>query len=380
MLAGLRHGIRSLGTVDARKHGGFIFAHSGLRGLAAVMVVFYHCRYGFGDTATGALETFFASSFLFVDLFFLLSGFILYRIYAPTFEGGVTAGAFLTFMAQRLGRLYPNYLAWIAIPIAVSAGISLVTHRHFDFDLLAPELLVAHVLMLQSILSLEPMLNVPLWSITTEVAAYALLPLIVLALAAHRHGAALFLLAYALFVGWMSTTDSIDVIRGVGALTRCVLGFAAGTALARGLHLLAPLSPTALSALQVVALGLSIGGVATGHEALAIFGFGVLVWSTGVNRGVVYGVLRLRAFQILGALSFSIYLCHTTALDIGLVTLYKLDQLAGGTLLTWWPLPYLSVLALSLAMAVPAHLLIELPGQRWCRRLFLSRRAHDRGA
>lgn len=62
---------------------GEIYIHTALRGLAALSVVGYHAMLG----ATGKgysdnlLQNFFLSSFMFVDLFFMLSGFIMNESY-----------------------------------------------------------------------------------------------------------------------------------------------------------------------------------------------------------------------------------------------------------------------------------------------------------
>lgn len=77
----------------------------GLRGVAAVAVVIFHMT-------DGQLP---AHGYLAVDLFFMLSGFVL----AGAFEDRLRAGlTFLSFMRERLARLYPLYAAGLAIGLA----------------------------------------------------------------------------------------------------------------------------------------------------------------------------------------------------------------------------------------------------------------------
>ncbi len=83
----------------------------GLRGVAALCVVQTHTQdLLLGDTLPTA--------YLAVDLFFLLSGFVLAHAYEERLRQGMTLHR---FMLARLVRLYPLYLAGIAIavPLAV---------------------------------------------------------------------------------------------------------------------------------------------------------------------------------------------------------------------------------------------------------------------
>lgn len=70
----------------------------GLRGVAALVVLIHHAAprtWGFDVLPSGYLA---------VDLFFMLSGFVLARTYEARFAGQL---GFATFMGRRLRRLYP---------------------------------------------------------------------------------------------------------------------------------------------------------------------------------------------------------------------------------------------------------------------------------
>lgn len=70
----------------------------GLRGIAALMVLIHHAA-----PQTGGF-TLFASGYLAVDLFFMLSGFVIASAYEDRFANGMTAAM---FGRARLVRLYP---------------------------------------------------------------------------------------------------------------------------------------------------------------------------------------------------------------------------------------------------------------------------------
>lgn len=78
----------------------FLYLDAG-RGVAALAVMLYH----YGDYLGG--NSLFKSSFLAVDLFFILSGFVLSHAYGRKISEGLRA---FEFMALRLIRLYPVYI------------------------------------------------------------------------------------------------------------------------------------------------------------------------------------------------------------------------------------------------------------------------------
>ncbi|QIB39703.1 acyltransferase [Rhizobium oryzihabitans] len=80
----------------------------GIRGVAALFIVHRHAEVLFGKST--------ASSYLAVDLFFALSGFVLAHAYSVKLrEGAITPGF---FMKARFARLYPLYVLALALMAA----------------------------------------------------------------------------------------------------------------------------------------------------------------------------------------------------------------------------------------------------------------------
>ncbi|MDP9839621.1 peptidoglycan/LPS O-acetylase OafA/YrhL [Neorhizobium huautlense] len=79
----------------------------GLRGVAAVFIVQRHAEPMLGDALP--------SSYLGVDLFFALSGFVLAHAYGAALASGRMSA--LAFMKARLLRLYPLYLVALALTV-----------------------------------------------------------------------------------------------------------------------------------------------------------------------------------------------------------------------------------------------------------------------
>ena len=99
-------------TIPGRLAPGHTFALlDGLRGVAAILVVIRHAPNLFG-IRPGAVETHLA-----VDLFFVLSGFVLAHAYAARVRDGLSAPAFLRI---RVIRLYPLYALGLALTVAVA--------------------------------------------------------------------------------------------------------------------------------------------------------------------------------------------------------------------------------------------------------------------
>lgn len=141
----------------------------GFRGIAALIVVLYH-YVGPDDFP------FLANSYIALDMFFVLSGFVIYHSYANRLRGGMSAG---TYINQRFARLGPT----VAIGVLVGAIATLAYYNstgqevdstrfmlvHAGHLLFIPGLVDYH-LPATGIYELFPS-NGPLWSIFFEFVA-----------------------------------------------------------------------------------------------------------------------------------------------------------------------------------------------------------------
>jgi peptidoglycan/LPS O-acetylase OafA/YrhL len=87
----------------------------GLRGVAAIAIVFFHLALIRGDLP--------GEGYLAVDFFFVLSGFVLAHAYGSRLQQG--SMSFGRFVLIRMIRLYPLYFlgSVIALPIALRAAV-----------------------------------------------------------------------------------------------------------------------------------------------------------------------------------------------------------------------------------------------------------------
>ena len=141
----------------------------GLRGIAACGVAFtYHTWSLFADDAIGPvgplLEWFHRSGWLFVDMFFVLSGYIFAHVYLG--HGHLKSGRDLAdFAVARVARLYPLHLVMLLVTAVLFWGRPENSPLAFG----------AHLLMLQGVVKpVAQTFDGPTWSLTVEAACYVL--------------------------------------------------------------------------------------------------------------------------------------------------------------------------------------------------------------
>ena len=97
----MNHRISSSAFADTKPHYELL---DGLRGVAALLVVFYHIFEGFSFAGGGTLITVINHGYLAVDFFFILSGFVIGYAYDDRWKKNMTLKG---FFKRRLIRLHP---------------------------------------------------------------------------------------------------------------------------------------------------------------------------------------------------------------------------------------------------------------------------------
>ncbi len=160
---------------------------NGLRGIAILAVIFHHSffdafKYGWAENKLPLpLDVFLSSGWLGVNLFFMLSGFVLYLPYAMGKRQMQNQGGVRDFYRRRALRLLPLYtLIWIVSLVFVS-GFSLSEGR---FYWAAGAFLTCLFPFHPNYF--EPPGNWVMWSLGVEIWFSVLFPLVIAAL--HRFG------------------------------------------------------------------------------------------------------------------------------------------------------------------------------------------------
>ncbi len=295
-----------------------ISAFTGLRGLAALGVVAYHFRDGLDGHvplfAMSALD----QGFLAVDLFFILSGFVIYLNYRWMFENFTLLSAKI-FIVARLARIYPVHLFMSLLFLINPVSILLLSHAkdlgsRYDVGYYVMSLFLIHNWGLTSHVEW----NIPSWSISTEWFAYLMFPILLLGIGRSKEAPHLIvvkvigllaaLAAFFLLVGADSIGDDIPRF----GLARCLLEFMVGIEICRFYLLMKAPPPRIAFGLFVLAAGLV---AVTALCALSDFmlvpaAFALLILSLTSGRSVVSRLLSLRPLLWLGEISYSLYMAH----------------------------------------------------------------------
>ncbi len=337
-------------------------ALTGLRGIAAWLVVFYHARLSLTAWVPEAGIAVAGKGYLAVDLFFMLSGFVMWLNYGERLRTEGFAGA-PAFWWRRFARIWPLHAAILAALVAF-ALVLLATGRDMANYPLAE--LPLHVLLLQN-WGLTPELtwNHPAWSISTELGAYLLFPLAVVAvrwenmrpwaLVAGVLACALALHGVFIVAGAETLGEQITRL----GLIRCVLQFGIGMMLANLWLRWREGGPAVwLCALAGVLTAAGLW-LADWPETLALpLAFAALLLALALDRGPVARLLATRPLVWLGDASYATYLVHFPLL-------VALKLVAVGEDLQIGPLLFAAYLLVLLGLSGALYRWLEKPAQRW---------------
>ena len=161
------------------------YAHTTLRGLAALCVVAHHGYHLVPQPPSdNPVYAFIDSSYLFVDLFFILSGFIMQETYGRSLrQSYVNADWMRTvrhYWLRRVLKIAPNYYLGVLIGVIVFILINGLRSETLLSECLSNSA-VAYVFLFQELSGGTCLgLNQPLWSIVTEMICYLVFPLVLL--------------------------------------------------------------------------------------------------------------------------------------------------------------------------------------------------------
>lgn len=355
----------------------------GLRGILALQVVFYHLQASFVGPKTWlnayALPT--VSGWFSVDVFFVMSGFVMMYVYGETFSREVRGAAFGRFFVARVARLYPVHL--FALALFVIAVIPYMWSRPTLFregGVYSVESAFASLFMMHSPWIDHRSWNYPAWSISAEWHAYLLFPFAALFVARIRvrllsllavGGVLVPLATYLLVLG--SETYPTN---GWAVLLRVLPLFLVGMTLHGldahyGRHFRAGWLAFLTIALQIALL------TSQTSAPFAVLLIPVLVLCT-LNGPALQRPLRSRVAVFLGLISYSLYMTHAliAVFGLGLWTgklagRFGIDAAANDWLA--WSLLTLSV-AGALVLGWLTFRFVEVPGRNLVLRWFGERK------
>jgi peptidoglycan/LPS O-acetylase OafA/YrhL len=253
------------------------------------------CLYHFRVDQPFAESSFIANSWMFVDFFFVLSGFVIATGYQEKLAKGLTIRE---FMWRRLLRLYPLH---IALMLAF-AGFGLLRYFAGGSSGFEAKTIIAHLLFLNSTggIAERDALNVPSWSIAAEFWTYGLYACVFAFVA--RPTWLIAVISFSAFVALFATTG-LQTTTELGLL-RCIGSFGLGAICRQLPKRVGGSGPEALSIVASAVI------VTTGAHLVAPFVFAATLLVFASERGVLSSLLKRPALQKLGQWSFSIYMVH----------------------------------------------------------------------
>ena len=356
-------------------------ALTSLRFFAALWVVLFAY---WPNLAAGAAPAFVQKGFLGVELFFVLSGFILCHVYLPGFEEA--RFRYGKFIWARVARVYPLHLATLAgigllAAAAMGAGMS-VGPGILSWDTLPANILMVHAWGFTA----EAGWNHPSWSISAEWFAYLSFPLFAWLTVKMRHrpllatGGALALLFVTYLVFQRLTGHSLTQATFAWGALRIIPCFALGCAV----YLLwrsraVQGRTTAISGAAVSVLTLVLLAAAGAPDGLVVAAGAMLILFLAACAETGSRLGTHRAWVYLGEISYALYMVAIPWQLVFVNAAAKLLHLPGKQLpLSIW----LAYVIGAVAVAAIAHHLVEKPAREgirlWGEQLFAPRRAPAR--
>lgn len=290
-------------------------ALTGARGIAAWFVVLYHVRLSAEPYLAPGVSALLAKGYLAVDFFFILSGFVIYLNYGDRIRRD-GAGAVPKFIARRIARIWPLHLFILAGAAAFAAVLWTTGSpgaEEFPWAELPLHILLVHNWGFTSELNW----NDPSWSISGELAAYLLFPLLVLAVDWRR------LPTFLLFlIALLAAAALHAVFAAMGAdildrqiprlgIFRALLEFFIGLLLCVvwRRHCGGALAPALAAAALILAAAAWAGGIA-GETAAAPAMLAALLLVLAFTADRRWNPLASTPVHYLGEISYSTYLVH----------------------------------------------------------------------
>lgn len=361
--------------------GGRLNALTGLRAVAAGMILVHHAVYLHMSPPHWQLENA-------VSLFFVLSGFILAWSH-PRIDSWENAR---TFLVLRIGRIWPAHVAGLALAIAFAAPLTV------DLPLFA------NLAMLQGWIPTQSFFfsyNAPSWSISTELFFYLAFPFLIFAwrrtwwiklLGAAALAALMVEIGKWLALPEFAAGDTLSLhgllyINPLARILEFVTGMVACSVFRWMLPRAAQLGLLGATVLEVAVVALTtyfmvnyttmwladryLGAGPVWNAWLAYAGmlpiFPMVIIVLGLGRGLLSRLLASRPAIFLGEISYSVYLVHVSVY-VFYARHFMPSESAPG------PIGLAICIVVSLGIATLIWRFIETPARRAVRRHVVERR------
>lgn len=371
----------------------YVGALDAVRGLAAFTIVLYHVSW------TNPIYDFHfvRNAYLMVDVFFVLSGFVIFYSYSGKLD---TPARIRQFVWLRFWRLYPVHLTFLFVMLGIECTKAWAASRygqslhHAAFSTSNFYSFVTNLLLVQGLHTSHRLTyNGPSWSISVEFYTYLVLTAVVFLVRARWAIVAVSAMicaasvVFLLHLGPNALTHTFDF-----GIFRCLTGFFLGVityVVYDRLHDSASIRDNSrwigAAAISVLAGIVAILALKhhEGYQDLFIYpatALLILLLALCRSEGAA-GFLQSRPLQWLGAISYSLYMAQAAVLWVAKSALYVLTHAHGasngyGLVLLVGPvlggLALLVSVILVLVVGYLTYTWIEMPMRAWSRRVALQ--------
>jgi peptidoglycan/LPS O-acetylase OafA/YrhL len=348
-----------------------IRALTGIRGIAAVTVFLDHTHAaldtrGVSIPVPEVVHRLFLQAGRQVDVFFLLSGFILALIYANWFKAGVQRDAYFNFLRRRFARIYPLHLFIVLLVLSFVLAAQFA-HMHllngldrFDLWTLPATLLLVHG---WGFLKDGGPWNPPSWSISIEAMAYMLLPAFLWVTARQRKENPWLVVFLAICCGFtLNAFFNFAGPTGIDTIVRGLSEFAFGCTLPGLMDTRFGSWLRSTSGCTVAFVGLLVGYALTPDIGFIIVVCAAPVLLALCGSNWLSGFMGCTPVYFLGEISYSIYLGHFlyTSLSYRLVNATWMQSSPAAT-----AAGILEIVAVVIGLSTLTYYAIERPGRDW---------------
>jgi peptidoglycan/LPS O-acetylase OafA/YrhL len=296
-----------------------------LRGIAAVLVILLHVNFFSFALAPwySHFDHFIQKGYLWVDFFFLLSGFIMMHVYSESFKEGIGKN-FKKFMRSRFARIYPlhifSFLSMVAFYFWYRSYFTLYPDDYtYTFNVRD---IWTNFLLVQSMgINNHLSWNSASWSISVEWWMYVIFPFLLIPFRKITDWKKIFIF-FGIIAGYLfiiyylyphssgNSSNSLDVTYNYG-FVRCFFGFLFGMLLYElyrigwgRKYLNKDITWLLTMIIAIMAMTFSM------PDFIPIILFAAIILVSAYAEGVGKYILNLKPLVYLGNISYSLYLMH----------------------------------------------------------------------
>lgn len=340
-----------------------------------------------GISDDGIIRQLLSRGYLSVEMFFVMSGFVMAYVYREYWQEGWSLKRFGIFMQHRFARIYPLYFV---LTIAM-LGFLYMGYGHTEIlDENIPIMIGANVLMIQQLGISESIIGTA-WTISVDLIGYLLFPALSVIILRTRANIDWFVIAAGIAVmgmlqimsDGMEVRGTLDIVSHDTPIPiiRCLTTFIMGMSMYKlyangeGKNLSHPVISLTLLAMMFFLM------IASPKADFLIVGLvPAFLLSVSGDTGFVARILGSKPMLELGKISYALYLMHLFFFPFRMALKWQLEHRIGMSDIAAANASMSATIILLIGCSFVAHYFFERPTQRWLRQFkapqFLSVNKH----